>query len=46
VPETSNQPRYYRTVSRREKIAAGIAFWVHAVLVTAAIAGCSYSALL
>lgn len=33
-------------MSRRERIAAGVAFWVHVVLITAAIGGCVYSALL
>lgn len=35
-----------RLVSRRERIAAGVAFWVHVVLITAAVAGCTYSALM
>lgn len=34
-----------RTVSRRELIAARIAFWIHVVLIAAAIAGCTFSAL-
>jgi len=33
-------------VSRREKRAANIAFWIHVVLITAAIAGCVYGVLL
>ncbi len=35
-----------RTVSRRERIAAGVTFWIHVVLITAAIAGCTFSAVL
>jgi len=33
-------------VSRRERIAAGVAFWIHVVPITAAIAGCVYGVLM